>query len=123
MNARFEHYSLDYDTPVDPSLQAELEAIDGGLRAPCGMTTAQAAAGVLDLQTLRLAMLHPDRIEYAASIPKIGILLAWFQLRPAAATNLSAQTRHELGLMVKASSNEMAAQFSRELGLREIQAV
>jgi beta-lactamase class A len=78
---------------------------------------------VLDLNTLRLAMIHPDREEYAASVAKIGILLAYFQLRPEAATNLDAQTRHELGLMAKASDNDMAAKFSRELGLKRIQAV
>ncbi|MEI9960930.1 MAG: serine hydrolase, partial [Limisphaerales bacterium] len=68
-------------------------------------------------------MIHPDREEYAASIPKVGILLAYFQLHPAAATNLDAQTRHELGLMAKASNNEMASKFSHELGLKPIQAV
>mgnify|MGYP002682694934 CR=1 FL=1 len=66
---------------------------------------------------------YEDRQEYAASVPKIGILLAYFHLHPGAATNLDAQTRHELGLMVKASSNEMATRFSRELGLRQIQDV
>ena len=68
-------------------------------------------------------MIHPDRIEYAASVPKIGILLAYFELHPQAATNLSAQARHELGLMAKASNNEMAAKYSREIGLKEIQRV
>jgi beta-lactamase class A len=56
-------------------------------------------------------------------MPKIGILLAYFQLHPQAATNLDAQTRHDLGLMVKASDNEIAAKFSRQMGLKQIQAV
>ena len=56
-------------------------------------------------------------------MPKIGILLAYFHLHPEAATNLDAKTRHELGLMIRVSSNEMAAQYSRELGLRRIQEV
>lgn len=116
-------YTLDYNTPLDPGLQAQVEAIDAGLRNRLGMTTAQTAVGLLDLRTGRLAMLHPDREEYAASVVKIGILLAWFQLHPAAATNLDATTRHELDLMIKNSSNEMAAKFSRELGLRQIQEV
>jgi beta-lactamase class A len=68
-------------------------------------------------------MVRPDQEEYAASVAKIGILLAWFKLRPESATNLSAEARHELGLMVKASSNEMAAKFSQELGLTNIQQV
>jgi beta-lactamase class A len=116
-------YVLDYNTPTDRGLQAKLEALDSGLRAKYGMTTNDTAVGVLDLKTLRLAMIHPDRGEYAASVAKVGILLAWFQLRPEAATNLDAETRHELGLMAKISSNEMAAKFSRELGLKPIQQV
>jgi len=119
----FQNYSLNYDTPVDAALQTRLESIDVKLREQFGMTTEQTAVGALDLKTLRLAMIHPDREEYAASVPKVGILLAYFQFHPEAATNLNAQTRHELGLMVKASNNEMAAKFSRELGLKQIQAV
>lgn len=116
-------YVLDYDTPRDAALQARVEALDASLRARFGMTEEQTAVGLLDLRRLRLALVRPDRIDYAASVPKIGILLAWFQAHPEAVTNLSAQTRHELGLMVKVSSNELATKFSRELGLKEIQQV
>jgi len=123
MKQGFEGYTLDFETPVDAALQAEVETIDARLRGKYGMTTEQTAVGVLDLRRLRLAMIHPDRIEYAASVPKIGILLAWFELHPAAARNLDAQSRHELGLMVKKSNNEMATKFSRQMGLRRIQEV
>ncbi|MGC3960663.1 MAG: serine hydrolase [Verrucomicrobiota bacterium] len=123
MNRSFRNYLLDYSATVDASLQRDLEQIDARLRKQWGMTPAQTAVGLLDLNTLRLAMIHPDREEYAASIPKIGILLAWFQLHPEAITNLNPQIRHELGLMAKASDNAMAAKFSQELGLRQIQAV
>src|SRR5258706_11608365 len=87
------------------------------------MTTEQTAVGVLDLRNLRLAMIQPDRIDYAASVPKIAILLAYFQLHPGAATNLDAQTRRELGSMIKVSNNEIAAKYSRGLGLKQIQQV
>lgn len=123
MKPKFYGYSLDINTPVDPELQSRLEAIDGKLRERHGMKIEQTMVGVLDLQTLRLAMLRPDRMEYAASVPKIGILLGYFQLHPEAATNLSRQTRHELGLMTKASSNEMAAKYSQQMGLKQIQQV
>jgi beta-lactamase class A len=116
-------YTLDYDSPLDAALQSRLERIDATLRDQCGMTTEQVELGLLDLRRPRLAMIHPDRIEYAASVAKLGILLAYFQKHPEAATSLDPVTRHELGLMVKASSNEMAAKFSRQLGLKEIQAV
>lgn len=123
MNRSFRTYRLDFSTAVDAPFQGDLEKLDARLRQEFGMTPAQTAVGLLDLKTLRLAMIHPDREEYAASIPKIGILLAYFQLHPEAATHLDAQTRHELGLMAKASNNELAAKFSQALGLKQIQAV
>ena len=116
-------FTLDYDTAPDPALQAALEQIDVRLRSEMEMTEEDTAVGVLDLRTMRVAMLRPDRIEYAASVPKVGILLAYFELYPEAATSLAPETRHELGLMAKASSNEMAAKYSRAMGLREIQEV
>jgi beta-lactamase class A len=119
----FADYAFSFSTHTDPALQAKLEALDSTLRAQFGMTADQTAVGLLDLRQLRLAMVNPDREEYAASVPKIGILLAYFQFHPEAATNLEPATRHELGLMIKISSNEMAAKFSRQLGLKQIQQV
>ncbi len=116
-------YTLDYTTPVDPWLQKRVEAIDAKLRANYAIAPDQTDVGVLDLTHGRLAMIHPDHIEYAASVAKVGILLAYFQLHPDAALHMDPQTQHELGLMVRPSSNEMAAKFSREMGLREIQDV
>jgi len=118
-----EPFVLDSTTSTDPVLQTTLENIDATLRKKYDMTTEQVAVGLLDLKHWRLAMVHPDRGEYAASVAKIGILLGYFELHPAAATNLDQTTRHELGLMIKASSNEMAAKFSREMGLKAIQQV
>lgn len=117
------HYVLDFDAPLDAALQARLEAIDAGLRAKYGMEPEHTDVGLLDLAHLRLAMIHPDSIEYAASVAKIGILLAYFQEHREAATHLAPDTRHELGLMIKASSNEMASKYSRALGLHRIQQV
>jgi len=119
----FRNYTLDYTTPTDPALQAALEATDARLRSQYGIMPEQAAVGVLDLKRLRLALIRPDRGDYAASVAKVGILLAYFQLHPDAAAHLDPQTRHELGLMAKASSNEMAAKYSQQMGLRQIQEV
>ncbi|HEY4415489.1 MAG TPA: serine hydrolase [Verrucomicrobiae bacterium] len=123
MNASLQNYTLDYTTPTNAGLQSQLETINATLRAKYGMTAEQTEVGLLDLRTLRLAMIRPDYEEYAASIAKIGILLTYFQLHPEAATNLDATTRHELGLMIKASSNEMASKFSHQLGLKAIEQV
>ncbi len=122
-NGAFENYVLNFETPVDPLLQGQLEKIDETLRAKYGLETNQTSVGLLDLKTLRWAALRPDHEEYGASVPKIGILLAYFELHPEAVTNLDAITRHELGLMAKASNNELAAKFSEQLGLKNIQAV
>src|ERR1022692_1654270 len=67
-NNSFVNYTLDYDALINPSLQVRLEKIDADLRGKYGMTTAQTAVGVLDLNTLRLAMIHPERGGYAASV-------------------------------------------------------
>jgi len=114
-------FTLDYETPMTPELQRKLEAIDATLRERYAMTSEQTAAGVLDLKRMQVAMIHPDRIEYAASIAKVGILFAYFQLHPDG--RLDPQTRHELGLMIKASSNEMAAKYSQAIGLEAIQEI
>lgn len=116
-------FNINYTTPTDPTLQKQVEEIDAALRAKYGMAPEQTDVGVLDLRTHRVAMVHPDHIEYAASVAKLGILLAWFQTHPEAATNLDPVTRHELEMMIKVSSNEMATRFSRELGLATIQRV
>jgi beta-lactamase class A len=114
---------LDFNTVPDRALQPEVEAIDERLRNRYGMTQEHTAVGVLDFTRQRLAMLRPDRITYGASVPKIGILLAYFELHPEAAIKLDPVTLHELGLMIKVSSNEMAAKYSRALGLKQIQEV
>jgi beta-lactamase class A len=123
LTTHFKDYVLNYETPSDPFLQPRLGNIDAALRMQYGLMETQAAAGLLDLQKPRFAAVHPDREDYAASVAKIGILLAYFQLHPEAALGLAPETRHELGLMAKASSNEIASKYSRELGLKRIQEV
>ncbi len=118
----FRAYSLDASPAIDAALQRRVEEIDTALRARWEMAEAQTSVGVLDLRTLRLAMVRPDRIDYAASVPKIAILLGWFAAHPNL-TDLDATARHELGLMIKQSDNELAAKFSQQLGLSFIRGV
>lgn len=116
-------FVLDYDTPVDGPLQQEVEAINAKLLKQFGMKDDEASVGVLDLTTNRLALIHPDVEDYAASVPKVGILLTYFQTHPEAAKELDPTVRHELGQMIKISSNELASKYSHLLGLKEIQKV
>ena len=123
MTPDLSHLALDFATPPTPALQRSLEKIDAGLRARFGMAEADTAVGVFDLRRGWIAMVRPDAIFYAASVPKIAILLAGFQTFPELATKLDPTTRHELGLMIKVSDNEMAAKYSRQLGLATIREV
>ena len=121
MNSGTADCSLDHETQPDPGLQVVLEKIDREIRSRFRMESEEAAVGIFDLKSCRVAFIHPDRIEYAASVPKIGILLAYFHHQPEAAENLDSKTQLELGQMIKVSSNEMATRFSTELGLDRIQ--
>lgn len=112
----FSLYTLDVTTSPEPAFQRQVEEIDLHLRERLAMTPEQTSVGVLDLQTQRLALVRPDRIDYAASVPKIAILLGWFAAHPQPG-ELDAAARRELGLMIKQSDNELAAKFSQQLGL------
>src|SRR5262245_49854803 len=101
-------FEVKADTPVDRALQAAVEDIVRRGREKFQLEPEHAAVGVLDLLTGRLALVRPDAIDYAASVPKIGILLAWFALRPDATAPIDAETRHALGLMIKQSDNAAA---------------
>jgi N-acetylmuramoyl-L-alanine amidase len=102
---------------VDPYLQRRLVEIDRGLCGELGIAVEQRACGVVDLNRGRLAMIRPNAMFYAASVPKIAILLAYFYENPEAATDLDPVIEEELGRMIKQSDNALAAQFSEELGL------
>jgi hypothetical protein len=67
MDEAFASWVLDYSTPTDPGLQAALERIDAAARHKHGLAPAHTDVGLLDLRRLRLAMIHPDRIESSSS--------------------------------------------------------
>lgn len=114
--------SLDIDarTVGDQDLTLALARLDTALRRDMGIEADQTAVGLLDMTTGRLAMLRADTQYYAASIPKIAILLSYFQTHPLAADELDDATRHELGLMIKRSDNELATKYSKLVGLTTI---
>jgi len=119
----FGGFVLDQNSPSHPALQSKLEELDRALRFKYQMQPEQTAVGVFDLKAVRLAMVRPDLMMYGASVPKISILLTFFQQNPWAIDHLTAEAQRKLGLMIKNSSNEMATQFSRTLGLTTIQRV
>gem|GEM_PF-690095 len=120
---RLQSYRLDHDTAAEPELQAMLDEIDGRLGAQFGIPDDERAIGVLDLTDLRLATVRPDEMFYAASVPKVCILLAYFETHPEAAAGLPADVRRELGRMIKVSDNQLAAKYGRLVGMDKVQRI
>jgi beta-lactamase class A len=111
---------IEPDTAGDLAMTLALGRLDTAIRRKFEIEAEQTAVGLLDMSTGRLAMLRADTMYYAASVPKIAILLAYFQTHPDAADDLDDTIRHELGLMIKRSDNALASKYSQMIGLKKI---
>jgi beta-lactamase class A len=120
---QLQSYRLPHDAPLDPELQSALQAIDRSVGEELGIPPADRAFGVLDLTDLRLAVIQPDAMFYAASVPKICIVMAYFETHPEAASHLDPDVERELQLVIKRSDNELAAKYSQLVGLEKIQEI
>ena len=118
---RMQSYRLNYESPLNPELQAALENADSKITEELGIKPENRAFGVLDLTDLRLALIHPDEMFYGASVPKICIVLAYFDQHPEAATNLDPEVERELRQVIKRSDNDLAAKYSQLVGIDKIQ--
>lgn len=120
---RLQAYRITPDAPTDDRLQSDLERIDRQIGEKHGIPGDQRAFGVLDLNDQRLAMVRPDEMFYAASVPKICILLGYFETHPEAVTDLPDDVRRELGAMIKRSDNALAAKYGEMVGIEKIQEI
>ncbi len=120
---RLQGYRLDFESNFDDELQSQLERIDRDVRETLDIKDEDRAFGILTLNDQRLAMLEPDRMFYAASVPKIAILLAYFETHPEVATNPPKNVRDELGWMIKRSDNELAAKYGKIIGIEKVQEI
>ncbi|HEY3245518.1 MAG TPA: N-acetylmuramoyl-L-alanine amidase-like domain-containing protein [Phycisphaerae bacterium] len=123
LSRRLQSYLLDFDAAADAQLQNSLDEIDRKLGEQLGIPDAHRACGLLDLTDLRLALVRPDEMFYGASVPKICILLAYFETYPEAAERLDPGVERDLQLMIKQSDNELAAKYSQLIGLDRIQEI
>ncbi len=64
----------------------------------------------------RVAWVNGDVMMYAASLPKIAVLLAAFEKIAQGKMVLDAETEYRLGRMIKASSNRYATEMMHEVG-------
>ncbi len=64
----------------------------------------------------RVAWVNGDVMMYAASLPKIAVLLAAFEKIAQGKMVLDAETEYRLGRMIKVSSNRYATEMMNEVG-------
>lgn len=64
----------------------------------------------------RMAYINPNEMMYAASLPKIAILLGAFDRIAKGEMTLDDKTREKLALMIRNSSNQAATEILNEVG-------
>ena len=104
-----------YDPGLQAGLEQRLEAL-GLARAVAERRLAVALVDITDPAEPRLAEVNGDEMLYAASLPKIAILLAAFVEIERGRMTLDAATRARLTEMIRVSSNAAATEMLNRVG-------
>jgi len=107
----------------DPVLQQQLESILAKLklsRAAKRKKLAVVLVDVTDLDEPRVAAVNGDHMIYAASIPKLAILLGAFIEVREGNMKLDAETRESLTRMIRFSSNVDATRMLNRIGKKRL---
>lgn len=108
---------------ADPGMQAALESLvkDQGLwQAVSSDKLALAIVDVSEPGYPRLAMLNGDDMVYAASLPKIAILLGAFAEAEAGELELDDQLYSDMTAMIRHSSNHSATRVLERVGRQDL---
>ena len=103
----------------DPVLQRNLEKVIASLGLSQAVKRKQLSLDLVDITDLerpRVASLNGDNMVYAASLPKIAILLGAFVEIERGAMELDQITRKTLTDMIRHSSNQAATKMFRRVG-------
>jgi beta-lactamase class A len=71
---------------------------------------------ITDPASPRMAYINPNEMMYAASLPKIAILLGAFERAAKGQMTLDEDTREKLALMIRNSSNQAATEMLNKVG-------
>jgi len=107
----------------DAALQADLEAALGDLGLIEAVQKRQLCVALVDINEIdrpRVAAVNGDVMMYAASLPKIAVLLAAFEKVERGELLLDDATRSTLELMIRHSSNRAATQIMHRVGKESI---
>jgi beta-lactamase class A len=104
----------------DPRLQKALETRLGSLQLRKAITRKDLSVVVVDITDIskpRMAYVNPNRMMYAASLPKIAILLGAFEKIANGEMTLDDETLEKLKLMIRNSSNTAASDILDRVGM------
>ncbi|MCP4340466.1 MAG: serine hydrolase [Desulfobulbaceae bacterium] len=103
----------------DPVLQRGLEQCLVSLKLKKAADNKVLSVALVDItnpSSLRLAYSNPNQMMYAASLPKIAILLGAFERIARGEMELDSKTREQLTLMIRNSSNKAATEMLNRVG-------
>jgi beta-lactamase class A len=104
----------------DPRLQKALENRLGWLQLRKATTRKDLSVVVVDITDIskpRMAYVNPNKMMYAASLPKIAILLGAFEKIANGEMTLDDETLEKLKLMIRNSSNTAASDILDRVGM------
>jgi len=104
----------------DPRLQKALETRLGSLHLRKATTRKDLSVVVVDITDIsepRMAYVNPNEMMYAASLPKIAILLGAFEKIANGEMTLDDETLEKLKLMIRNSSNTAASDILDRVGM------
>jgi beta-lactamase class A len=111
---------------VDPALQAAMEKRLQGDPEWAKLTSRRKMAiGLVDLsgETPRFASVNGNQMMYAASLPKIAILLSAYVSFEDGSLPETDEFHKDLGDMIRVSSNSAATRLIDAIGMKKIQAI
>jgi beta-lactamase class A len=103
----------------DPALQRQLEAVLAGLGLETAARDGQVSVALADITLVgapRVAAVNGDQMMYAASLPKIAVLLGAFEKIAQGKLVYDAATERTLERMIRESSNEAATEMMQRVG-------
>jgi beta-lactamase class A len=109
----------DLSETCDPVLQKGLEQCLVSLKLKKATNQKSLSIVLVDITnpaSPRMAHVNPNEMMYAASLPKIAILLGAFERISNGEMTLDAQTREKLALMIRNSSNRAATEMLNRVG-------
>ncbi|MFZ5466788.1 MAG: serine hydrolase [Pseudomonadota bacterium] len=115
--AAYPELEQSYDSRLHDRLESKLQQL-GLLQAALEKRLSVAVADITDLAHPRFAAINPNHMAYAASLPKIAILLGAFARVEAGEMQLDQPTRDSLTRMIRVSSNRDASEMLERVGTR-----